>query len=29
MRIAEMEAIPVGYPEPNDFDATRTCAWSS
>jgi L-alanine-DL-glutamate epimerase-like enolase superfamily enzyme len=23
MRIATMEAIPVAYPEPNDFDATR------
>jgi len=23
MRIAKMEAIPVAYPEPNDFDATR------
>ena len=23
MRIVKMEAIPVAYPEPNDFDATR------
>ena len=23
MRVAKMEAIPVTYPEPNDFDATR------
>ena len=23
MRIAATEAIPVAYPEPNDFDATR------
>ena len=23
MRVVEMEAIPVAYPEPNDFDATR------